>query len=168
VNETGRYLDGSALRRRYRAAQTAAKVRPIRFHDLRHTFGSLAVRQVGAFDVQAYMGHADGRTTARYTHYRSRSGEAERLAPAFTIQQPETAERVEALPERKARDRDRNRVRRLRRKAERQGLRLEAEFWPSYYFTLYDAAGEKIAAVRTLDEIEAYLTSSQEPVEEEA
>jgi integrase len=91
VGATGRYLDGSALRRRYRDAQTAAKLRPIRFHDLRHTFGSLAVRQVGAFDVQAYMGHADGRTTARYTHYRSRSDEAKRLAEAFTIEQPEAA-----------------------------------------------------------------------------
>ena len=29
------------------------------------------------------MGHADAKTTARYTHYRSRGGEAARLAPAF-------------------------------------------------------------------------------------
>jgi integrase len=40
-NELGRALDGSALRRRYRRAQQAAGARPLRFHDLRHTFGSL-------------------------------------------------------------------------------------------------------------------------------
>jgi integrase len=38
------YLDGSALRRRYRAAQKRAGLRPLRLHDLRHTFGSLAAR----------------------------------------------------------------------------------------------------------------------------
>jgi integrase len=78
------YLDGSALRRRYKKAQTAAKLRPIRFHDLRHTFGSLAGRMnVSTRELQEWMGHADAKTTARYTHYRSRGGEAARLAPAF-------------------------------------------------------------------------------------
>jgi integrase len=89
-NEVGRYLDGSALRRRYKEAQKTAKLRPIKFHELRHTFGSLAIRQVGAFDVQHYLGHADARTTARYTHYRARSGEAQKLAEAFKIEQPDT------------------------------------------------------------------------------
>ena len=36
-NVLGRPFDDSALRRRYRRAQTAAGVRPLRFHDLRHT-----------------------------------------------------------------------------------------------------------------------------------
>ncbi len=88
AGETGRYLDGSALRRRYKDAQKAAKLRPLRFHDLRHTFGSLAIRELGALDVQHLMGHADGRTTARYTHYRSRSDEAKRLADAFRVAEP--------------------------------------------------------------------------------
>jgi integrase len=86
--ETGRYLDGSAFRRRYRAAQARAELRPIRFHDLRHTFGSLAIRQLGAFELQHLMGHADSRTTARYTHYRSRSDEAQKLAAAFRVEEP--------------------------------------------------------------------------------
>jgi integrase len=38
--ESGDYLDGSALRRRYKAALVAAGLRPLRFHDLRHTFGT--------------------------------------------------------------------------------------------------------------------------------
>jgi integrase len=44
VGEVGGYLDGSALRRRFLAACGRAGLRPIRFHDLRHTFGTLAVR----------------------------------------------------------------------------------------------------------------------------
>src|SRR4051812_13672415 len=44
AGEAGGYIDGSALRRRYVAAQERAGLRKIRFHDLRHTFGTLAVR----------------------------------------------------------------------------------------------------------------------------
>ena len=44
-NTIGDYLDPSALRRRYRRAQQAAGLRPLRFHDLRHSFGSLVIRE---------------------------------------------------------------------------------------------------------------------------
>jgi integrase len=51
-NVLGRSLDDSALRRRYRRAQAAADVRPLRFHDLRHTFGSLlAMRGVDVVTI---------------------------------------------------------------------------------------------------------------------
>lgn len=80
----GGYLDGSALRRRFVAAQKRAGLRPIRFHDLRHTFGTLAVRGAESIvELQAWMGHADVKTTMRYTHYREQHGAAERLAKAF-------------------------------------------------------------------------------------
>jgi hypothetical protein len=39
-NAFDRTLDSSALRRRYRSAQDAAGLRPLRWH-LRHTYGSL-------------------------------------------------------------------------------------------------------------------------------
>jgi len=39
-NAFGRALDGSALRRRYKAARDAAGLQELRFHDLRHTYGS--------------------------------------------------------------------------------------------------------------------------------
>src|ERR1700733_14298862 len=42
VGEVGGYLDGSALRRRYKEALGRASLRPLRFHDLRHTFGTRA------------------------------------------------------------------------------------------------------------------------------
>ena len=43
-NEIGRYFEDSALRRRFYAARQRAAIKTIRFHDLRHTFGTLAVQ----------------------------------------------------------------------------------------------------------------------------
>jgi integrase len=80
----GTYLDGSALRRRFVAACARADLRPIRFHDLRHTFGTLAVRSAESIvELQTWLGHAEVRTTMRYTHYREQQDAAERLAKAF-------------------------------------------------------------------------------------
>jgi integrase len=84
-SEAGERLDGSALRRRYKIAQRRAGLRPLRFHDLRHTFGSLAINHASIVQVQAWMGHADIDTTMRYLHHRSRADEAELLAPAFSV-----------------------------------------------------------------------------------
>jgi len=82
--ELSTYLDGSALRRRFAAAQERAGLRAIRFHDLRHTFGTLAVRGAESIvELQAWMGHAEVRTTMRYTHYQEQQDAAERLAAAF-------------------------------------------------------------------------------------
>ncbi len=79
----GEPLDGSALRKRFVRAQEAAGVRPRRFHDLRHTFGSLAVRAFDPVAVQSMMGHASLRTTERYLHARPRIGDAARLTAVF-------------------------------------------------------------------------------------
>jgi integrase len=72
----GGHLDGSALRRRFYAAldraglgALRAKPEPITFHDLRHTFGTLAVRAFPLSDVKAYMGHSDIQTTMIYVHH---------------------------------------------------------------------------------------------------
>ena len=83
LGETGGPLDGSALRRRYMAAQKRAKLKPIRFHDLRHSFGSNAINVGNPREVQEWMGHADYRTTARYLHYRDMGDAANRLGKAF-------------------------------------------------------------------------------------
>jgi integrase len=77
------HLDASALRRRFVAARDAAGLRPLRFHDLRHTFGSLAINRASIVQVQAWMGHADAKTTMRYLHHKSQDDEAELLAEAF-------------------------------------------------------------------------------------
>jgi len=81
--ELGRFQDASSIRIRYRAALQRAGLRQIRFHDLRHTFGTLAVRRAEVPAVQAWMGHADIQTTMRYVHHRDRGGEAALLAEAF-------------------------------------------------------------------------------------
>lgn len=63
----GGYGDGSRVRRRFEAARDRAKLRPLRFHDLRHTFGSLAIDRANPVQVQAWMGHSDLQTTMRYS-----------------------------------------------------------------------------------------------------
>ena len=86
AGEFGGFLDASALRARYKAALVAAGLRQLRFHDLRHTFGTLAVRRAEVPAVQAWMGHADIQTTMRYVHHRDRGGEAKLLAEAFAVE----------------------------------------------------------------------------------
>jgi integrase len=76
-------VDGSALRRRYIATLDAAGLRRLRFHDLRHTFGSLAINVASIVQVQAWMGHADIKTTMRYLHHKSRADDARLLSAAF-------------------------------------------------------------------------------------
>jgi integrase len=46
----GEYLDGSALRRRHKAALRRAGLRELRFHDLRHCFGSLAINALSIIE----------------------------------------------------------------------------------------------------------------------
>jgi len=81
--DVGGFLDASALRDRYRAALARAGLRSLRFHDLRHTFGTLAVRRAEIPAVQAWMGHSHVGTTMRYIHHRDRGDEARLLAEAF-------------------------------------------------------------------------------------
>jgi integrase len=83
VSREGTHLDGSALRRRYLATLDAAGLRRLRFHDLRHTFGSLAINVASIVQVQAWMGHADIQTTMRYLHHKSRADDAQVLSAAF-------------------------------------------------------------------------------------
>ncbi len=45
--------------------------------------------------MQEWLGHADSRTTARYTHYKSRADEARLLGEAFKLEEPEEAARIE-------------------------------------------------------------------------
>jgi integrase len=59
VGESGCYLDGSALRRRYKAALDDAGLRPLRFHDLRHTLGT---RMIAKADIRRVLGWMGQRT----------------------------------------------------------------------------------------------------------
>lgn len=80
----GRALDPSALRRRYQAAQAAAELAPLRWHDLRHTYGSLlAAARVDLVKIKAAMGHSNISTTERYLHARPASEQAAEFTAAF-------------------------------------------------------------------------------------
>jgi hypothetical protein len=79
----GAHLDAWALRRRYEKALERAGLRRVRFHDLRHCFGSVAVRAFPLSDVQAMLGHAHVTTTMRYVHHRPGADDAARLSSAF-------------------------------------------------------------------------------------
>ncbi|PTL59302.1 hypothetical protein C7Y72_06370 [Paraconexibacter algicola] len=56
---------------------------PMTFHDLRHTFGTVAVREFDLVVVQAYMDHSEIGTTMRYVHHVPRHDAARRLSAAF-------------------------------------------------------------------------------------
>ena len=93
VGEQGGPVDGSALRRRFDKAVKAAKVRRLTFHELRHTFGTVAGNAaLSPGELQAWLGHADLKTTERYWHYRSRGDEAGRLDGAFAASGPQASE----------------------------------------------------------------------------
>jgi integrase len=86
--ELGSYLDASALRRRYKDALKRAGLRPLRFHDLRHTFGTRMIAKADIRRVQEWMGHADIQTTMRYLHYAPRAEDAQLVAEAFRVDDP--------------------------------------------------------------------------------
>ena len=86
AGELGSYLDGSALRRRYKDALSLAGLRPLRFHDLRHTFGTRMIAKADIRRVQEWMGHADIQTTMRYLHYAPHAEDAALVAEAFRVE----------------------------------------------------------------------------------
>ncbi|HEX8121295.1 MAG TPA: tyrosine-type recombinase/integrase [Solirubrobacteraceae bacterium] len=85
VGDHGGYLDGSALRCRYVTALDRAGLRRLRFHDLRHTFGTRVIAKAAIVRVQEWMGHADIQTTRRYLHFRPQADDAALVAEAFAL-----------------------------------------------------------------------------------
>ena len=72
------------LYRRYKKAQHGAELRPLRFHDLRHTFGTQAIAGgANVHDLQRWMGHRHLATTMRYVHYRPQDEGADLLGHRF-------------------------------------------------------------------------------------
>lgn len=76
---TGRPLDEKRLMQRFRAALERADVRPIRIHDLRHTFATrvAASGQVSIRTLQEWMGHEHLSTTNIYAAYMPGHNEAQ-------------------------------------------------------------------------------------------
>jgi integrase len=85
-NEVGGFVDDGRLRTRFYAALRDAGLGHLRekedrivFHDLRHTFGTLAVRAFPLSDVKAFMGHESIETTMIYVHHIPQTDAAARL-----------------------------------------------------------------------------------------
>jgi integrase len=77
--------DHSYLVRRFKKALKAAGVREVRFHDLRHTFGTrMAAVGVPMRTLQAWMGHSDHATTLIYADYAPGAREAALVGRAFS------------------------------------------------------------------------------------
>ena len=82
---TGSALDRHEVTRRFKFALKRAGVREVRFHDLRHTFGTrMAAAGVPMRTLQEWMGHADIKTTLIYAHYAPNPNEAAMVNAAFS------------------------------------------------------------------------------------
>jgi len=87
VDDIGGHVDDWRLRRRFHAALERAGLPKLRLHDLRHTFGTLAVQAFPLSDVKAYMGHADIATTMIYVHHVPQIDAADKLSELVTAAQ---------------------------------------------------------------------------------
>lgn len=82
---TGLPLDASAVSKAFKRALKRAGVRAVRFHDLRHTFGTMMASSpnVSMRTLQGWLGHSDPATTAIYAHFAPSEHEAEWVEEAF-------------------------------------------------------------------------------------
>ncbi|HTZ62755.1 MAG TPA: tyrosine-type recombinase/integrase [Solirubrobacteraceae bacterium] len=76
----GQPICGTSLYRRFISASRRAGLPPIRLHDLRHTFGTQAIRVFKIHEVQRMMGHRHITTTEHYLHYAPDPDAAARLS----------------------------------------------------------------------------------------
>lgn len=93
-SEIGEHLDHFELRKRFYAALERAGLRRIRFHDLRHVFGSAAIQRLDPYAVQSYMGHQHYSTTQRYLHHKPQREDAAALDEAFAAADHAVYEKV--------------------------------------------------------------------------
>jgi integrase len=66
---SGEPICGVSLYRRFVSAAKRAGLPRITLHELRHTFGTQAIRRFKIHEVQYMMGHRSITTTERYLHY---------------------------------------------------------------------------------------------------
>jgi integrase len=84
---TRKPIDRSRLLKRFKLALRAAGVRDVRFHDLRHTFGTrMAAQGVPIRALQEMLGHRDVKTTLIYADYAPSEQEVEWVEAAFAVE----------------------------------------------------------------------------------
>lgn len=91
-DKPGEPLCGTGMYRRFLGAAQRAGLPQIRFHDLRHSFGTQAIRRFNIYEVQRMMGHASITTTERYLHYAPDPEAATKLSGLWAV--PEDADVV--------------------------------------------------------------------------
>ena len=80
---TGNHLDASKILKRFKRACERAGIQPVRFHDLRHTFGTHMAKVTSLRDIQEWMGHQDAKTTLRYAAFMPGADDAALVDEAF-------------------------------------------------------------------------------------
>jgi integrase len=86
AGERGGHLDPNRVRKRFHQALMAAGLLEMRFHELRHSFGTLAIQRASILQVQDWLGHADIKTTQVSLRYRSQANDAAMLSEVFAIE----------------------------------------------------------------------------------
>jgi integrase len=109
----GGVYDPSKLRKRFVEAARRAGLRPVRFHDLRHTFGTqMAAAGAPLRAIQEWMGHSDYRTTSIYADYAPDPSQGARYAAKAFGALPDNDQPEIVLPaNRKEKDRPQANVR---------------------------------------------------------
>jgi integrase len=91
---TGDFIDPATVRKLYRRALEQARtdeptIPRARFHDLRHTFGTVCAREgCDVVSIMRWLGHADLKTTEIYMHYAPKTEQAARLSAFFAGLEP--------------------------------------------------------------------------------
>jgi len=88
-SKPGEPICGSNLYRRYIKAAERAGLPRISFHDLRHSFGTRAIRAFNIYEVQRMMGHRHITTTERYLHYAPDPDAAAKLSALWSESEPD-------------------------------------------------------------------------------
>jgi integrase len=86
----GEPICGVNLYRRFIKAAERAGLPRICLHDLRHTFGTQAIRKFALHEVQRMMGHRHISTTEIYVHYAPDPNAAEKLSSLWEEDDPPT------------------------------------------------------------------------------
>lgn len=90
---------------RYEAALERAGVRKVRFHDLRHTFGTqMASNGVELVKIQKWMGHANIQTTMVYADFAPKKSDHDLMQRAFASARNNGSVTADALPRNLAAD----------------------------------------------------------------
>jgi integrase len=98
----GTPICGVNLYRRFLNAAKRAGLPRIRLHDLRHTFGTQAIRKFKIHEVQRLMGHRHISTTEIYLHYAPDSEGGAKLTELWAPSAQPDPERSNVVPLRRA------------------------------------------------------------------